>query len=710
MSFKVQVGPPRIAIHQAMTVLVCDPDGQIAGDDQHGLFFRDTRVIGAWNASIDGVAWDLLSGGAIGYDLARVFMTNPAVSDIKRGTLAFVLSREIAGGMHEDLDITNHGGKPVAFVLRIQIQTDFADLFDVKARRTPNRGTVTTTWAPNTLTADYRNRDFRRGLGISVEAEGPPPRVMIGPDHDERTITLTFAIALHPGESWHACLRYDLTDGDETLTGPLGCAEPTDSAPAWRDAVLKIATPNAAFQQFCGQASDDLAALRLPMTVDGAAVTMPAAGLPWFVAPFGRDSLIVSLQAMSLYPDFALGSLAVLGQWQASEYDDRRDAEPGKIMHELRYGEMAHFKLVPHTPYYGTADATPLFLIALHEAWKATGDAALLDRHLDHAERALAWIDTDGDRDGDGFQEYQARAPGGYENMAWKDSGDSINHPDGTPVRGPKALCELQGYVYDAWIRVAEIFDVLRQPDKAAALRAKAAALFEKFNATFWNETEGFYALTLDGDKRPVFSVASNPGHLLWSGIVPRDRAARVVKRLMQADMFGGWGIRTLSSRHVCYNPYSYQNGSVWPHDNSLIALGMRRYGFAAEAATIAHAVTDAASYFESFQIPELYAGLTRDRLSFPVRYAGANVPQAWAAGSAFALLQAMLGIAPDAPNNLLYVDPALPDWLPEVTLRDLRCGANRYDIRFRQGESPEILRGDPATVVTGIRPGAAPR
>ena len=365
---------------------------------------------------------------------------------------------------------------------------------------------------------------------------------------------------------------------------------------------------------------------------------------------------------------------------------------------------------MPHTPYYGTADATPLFLIALHEAWKATGDAALLDRHLDHAERALAWIDTDGDRDGDGFQEYQARAPGGYENMAWKDSGDSINHPDGTPVRGPKALCELQGYVYDAWIRVAEIFDVLRQPDKAAALRAKAAALFEKFNATFWNETEGFYALTLDGDKRPVFSVASNPGHLLWSGIVPRDRAARVVKRLMQADMFGGWGIRTLSSRHVCYNPYSYQNGSVWPHDNSLIALGMRRYGFAAEAATIAHAVTDAASYFESFQIPELYAGLTRDRLSFPVRYAGANVPQAWAAGSAFALLQAMLGIAPDAPNNLLYVDPALPDWLPEVTLRDLRCGANRYDIRFRQGESPEILRGDPATVVTGIRPGAAPR
>ena len=702
MSFKVQVGPPRIAIHQAMTVLICDPNGQIAGDDQHGLFFRDTRVIGAWTASIDGAEWDLLSGGAIGYDLARAYMTNPALPDIQRGTLAFVLSRTVDGGLHEDLDITNHGRTPVAFELRIGIGTDFADLFDVKARRSPNRGVITTEWSPDmrTLKAIYRNQDFLRGLTIAIE--GTAASYADG--------VLRFSIALHPGESWHACLRYDLVDGDETVSGPFGCAEPTDSAPAWRDSVLKIEASDAAFHQFCAQASDDLAALRLPMTIDGESVTMPAAGLPWFVAPFGRDSLIVSMQAMTLYPDFARGSLAVLGHWQATGYDAWRDAEPGKIMHELRYGEMAHFKLVPHTPYYGTADATPLFLIALHEAWKATGDAALLQRHLEHAERALQWIDTDGDRDGDGFQEYQARAPSGYENMAWKDSGDSINNTDGTPVAGPKALCELQGYVYDAWIRMADVFDVLRQPDKAAALRAKAAALYAKFNATFWDDDEGFYALTLDGDKRPVFSVASNPGHLLWSGLVPRDRAVRVVRRLLQPDMFSGWGIRTLSSKHACYNPYSYQNGSVWPHDNSLIALGMRRYGFAAEAATVARAVTDAASYFESFQIPELYAGLTRDHLSFPVRYDGANVPQAWAAGSAFALLQALLGIAPDAPNNRLYVDPLLPEWLPEVTLKDLRCGQNCYDIRFRRGAAAEVLRGDPTTVVTGVRPGAEPR
>ncbi len=703
MSFKVQVGPPRIAIHRAMTLLVADPDGQISGTDQNGLFSSDTRVIKAWVATLNGARWEVLSGGAVSYDVARVFLTNPPdIAGIPRRTLSFVISRSIGGGMHEDLDIANHGAQLVRFNLEIQIETDFADLFDVKAGRSPKRGETTTDWAPDaqTYTATYRNQDFLRGLTIAIE----------GAHALHENSRFTFPIALHPGETWHACLRYDLTDGTETLPGPMGCVAPIDNAKAWRESVLKIEASDANFHQFCAQATDDLAALRLPMEIEGTTVTMPAAGLPWFVVPFGRDSLIVSMQAMPLYPDFARGSLTVLGHWQATAYDAKREAEPGKIMHELRYGELAHFKLIPHTPYYGTADATPLFLIALHEAWKATGDRTLLERHLRHAEAALIWIDRDGDRDGDGFQEYHAHTPTGYENMAWKDSGDAINNPDGTPVKGPKALCELQGYVYDAWLRTAEIYDALSQPENAANLRTKAAALSKKFNATFWDEKEGFYALTLDGEKRPVFSVASNPGHLLWSGIVPKDRAARVINRLMQPDMFTGWGIRTLSSQHACYNPYSYQNGSVWPHDNSLIAMGMHRYGFHEQAATIARAISDAASYFQSFQIPELYAGLKREPMSFPVRYAGANVPQAWAAGSAFALLQSLLGIAPDAPNGTLYVDPHLPDWLPEITLRDLRCGPNIYDIKFHRDAAAEILHGDPATVKTGIRPGSEPR
>jgi glycogen debranching enzyme len=436
----------------------------------------------------------------------------------------------------------------------------------------------------------------------------------------------------------------------------------------------------------------------LPLRGTDHMVFLPAAGLPWFIAPFGRDSLIASLQAMLVYPEFAAGTLDVLARYQATEIDDYRDAEPGKILHELRYGELAYFKLIPHTPYYGTADATPLYLTALHAAWRASGDRSLIERHLQTIEGCLTWIDKYGDRDGDGFQEYQTRSPAGYENMGWKDSGDAVMYLDGTLVRGPKALCELQGYVYDAWLRVAEIYDELGNKPRAAKLRKKAAELFKRFNEVFWDDETGFYAFALDGEKQKVLSVASNVGQCLWSGIVAPERAAAVVKRLLRADMWSGWGIRTLSAKHCAFNPYNYQTGAVWPHDNSLIALGMRRYGFAAEAAAVARAISGAASHFLLNQLPELYAGLQRDPTNFPVQYLGANVPQAWAAGSSFMLLQAMLGIQHDAPRGKLFVDPALPDWLPDVELTDLRLGRHRFNIRFwRDGKDTvfDVLSGN---------------
>jgi glycogen debranching enzyme len=368
----------------------------------------------------------------------------------------------------------------------------------------------------------------------------------------------------------------------------------------------------------------------------------------------------------------------------------------------MRYGELAHFKLIPHTPYYGTADATPLYLITLHAAWRATGDRALLQRHLETAERCLSWIDKYGDHDGDGFQEYQTRSPVGYENMGWKDSGDSVVYPDGSLVKGPKALCELQGYVYSAWIRMAEVFDALETPDRAQALRQKAAALFDRFNEAFWDEELGFYAYALDGDKKKVLTIASNAGHCLWSGIVPAERAKKVVERLVAPDMWTGWGIRTLSANHPAFNPYNYQTGSVWPHDNAIIAAGFKFYGFGAEAARIAHDISRAAGYFSFNQLPELYTAFQRDETNFPVQYIGANVPQAWAAGSCFMLIQALLGFLPDAPRNKLYVDPLLPGWLPDLTVQDLRIGKHRMDIRFwREGEQTEfeVIRGDPRLV-----------
>jgi glycogen debranching enzyme len=702
MPFKVQVGPPQIAIHQAMTVLVTESDGQIRWPSDKGLYFFDTRVISAWSVYANGAPWDLLNGGAVNFDAARIFLTNQAFltedGAIPRQTLAFEIARVLDQGLHEDLDITNHGQKPVRFNLEIAIRSDFADVFDVKAKRDIRRGHINTDWSEThqTLRTTYRNADFSRSVAVSVGMCDSSAVFANG--------RLSFEVKLPPHGRWHCCLMYEFSDGDKHYHSPNECvvdADKSEQAQAhrdWRETVLKLRTSNEEFYRFYHQAIDDMAALRLPMAGTDHMVFLPAAGLPWFMAPFGRDSLIVSLQNILVYPEFARGSLEVLGGWQAKERDDFRDAEPGKIMHERRYGELAHFQLIPHTPYYGTADATPLYLVTLHAAWRAIGDRALLEKYLPNAEAALDWIDHYGDRDGDMFQEFQTRSPVGYENMDWKDAGDSMVYVDGSPVRGPKALCELQGYVYDAWVRMAEVFDALGKPDRAKALRLKAAALFTKFNEAFWDEESGFYAYMLDGEKQKVMSVASNQGHLLWSGIVPPERAARVVHRLMQPDMNSGWGIRTLSSRHPAFNPYSYQNGSVWPHDNSLIALGFKRYGFAAEAGHVARDISEAASHFLLNQLPELYAGVQRNGANFPVQYLGANVPQAWAAGSCFALLQAMLGVQPDAPNNRLYVDPDLPAWLPDVTLLDLRLGRKHLDIRFRRdGDKTvwEVLRGD---------------
>ena len=703
MSFKVQVGPAQIAIHQGQTVLLTETDGRVNWPSKCGLYFRDTRLISAWAIYANGEVWDLLNGGAVAPHAASIFLTNRAFETedgpIAARTLGLVIGRHVNGGLHEDIEITNNSQKPVRFNLEVAMRADFADIFEVKGNNIVRRGHIVTSWATKRqiLRMTYRNKDFCRELIVRTgEGDGRPTVYANG--------RLSFDIELKPGQPWHRCLIYDLVDGSKRFRASKECIHSSTTSDhsrnmdEWRRTVLKIETSNEEFYRCYNQGVQDMAALRLPLQGMDHMVFVPAAGLPWFVALFGRDTLIVSLQTMIVYPEFAAGTLEVLAQYQATERDDYRDAEPGKILHELRYGELAHFKLIPHTPYYGTADATPLYLIALHAAWKATGDQTLIERHLPNAEACLTWIDKYGDRDGDGFQEYQTRSKAGYENMAWKDSGDSVMYPDGTLVRGPKALCELQGYVYDAWLRMAQIYDELDNKRAANRLRKKAAILFERFNEVFWDEKSSFYAYALDGDKKKVLSVTSNVGQCLWSGIIAPERAAAVVKRLMQKDMWSGWGIRTLSSDHPSFNPYNYQTGAVWPHDNSLIALGMRRYGFDAEAAALARDISGAASHFLLNQLPELYAGLQRDPTGFPVQYLGANVPQAWAAGTPFALLQAMLGIQQDAPRGKLYVDPLLPVWLPDVTLTDLRLGRRRFNVRFwRDGKETlfEVLRGN---------------
>jgi glycogen debranching enzyme len=688
MPVEINVGPPVLTINNGSTFMVTDIAGHVAADSEQGVFRRDTRFVSYYEISANGIPWVRLTSSTLTYYGARIYLTNgPFITtegEIEEGTLSLVISRSVSDGIHEDLDISNFGRKRVCFNLEVALRSDFADLFEVKSHRFVRRGRIETNWDKQRqeLRTSYANRDFHRSFIYKIAADSPA---------DDANGRITFEIDLQPGSSWHSCCQYCLIEHGDALSSGRSCLLKSSETKFdslhrdWLNQTTSLTSGNEDIYRLYRQSVSDMGALRLYEHDSGNDLWLPAAGVPWFVTIFGRDSLIVSLQNMMISPGFALGALRMLAEFQATEVDDWRDAQPGKILHELRRGELAHFHQVPHTPYYGTADATPLYLIALHETWKWLGDDALLREYRDVALRCLEWVDRYGDLDGDGFQEYQTRSSQGYENLGWKDAGDAVVYPDGSQVKQPKALCELQGYVFDARMRMAEVFDVLGEEERAVSLRAKAAELQRRFEQHFWCEDVGFYAFALDAKKQPVRTIASNPGHLLWSGIASRDHAEQVVKRMFQPDLWSGWGIRTLSAHNPAYNPFSYQLGSVWPHDNGIIAMGFKRYGFFAEAARIARDISEAASYFVSYQLPELYAGIERRPGTFPVQYRGANVPQAWAAGSVFHLLQAILGLQADAPQHLLYVDPHLPKWLPDLLLRGMMVGEAKVDIRFWQ-------------------------
>jgi glycogen debranching enzyme len=695
MPVEVSVGPQALIINHGTTFAVTDLQGEIASGSEQGMFHDDTRFVSSYRIFTNGERCVLLTSGTPTYYLARVHMMNRAFAtedgDVAQGTLGIVLTRAVSDGIHEDVDVTNHGIQPVRFNLELAIRSDFADLFEVKAHRFVRRGRIVTELREDgsEVRTSYTNRDFQRELCQRFSNSASLPVYANG--------RATFEVRLEPGATWHTCNHYRFLDGNGGEGRERSCADGfshgvfDEMQRRWLERATWLTSANEDVYRVYRQCLEDMGALRLYDHDVSEDVWVPAAGVPWFVALFGRDSLIASLQSMLVNPGFARGALRTLARFQATEVDDWRDAQPGKILHELRVGELAHFHRVPHTPYYGTADATPLYLVALHEAWRWLGDAGLLRQYREVALRCLEWIDRYGDLDGDGFQEYRTRSPMGYENMGWKDAPDAVVYPDGRPVRQPKALCELQGYVFDAWRRMAEMFDELGEPERAAALGRKAADLQRRFEEAFWCEDIGCYAFCLDPDKQPVRVVASNAGHLLWSGIASPEHAGRVVRRLFEPDMRSGYGIRTLSAHNPAYNPFSYQRGSVWPHDNGIIALGFKRYGFAAEAAKVARDISEAASHFASYRLPELYAGIEQRRDGFPVVYLGANVPQAWAAGSIFHLLQAILGIQADAPRERLYVDPELPPWLSEVTLHGLAIGQAKVDLRFRRdGERSE--------------------
>jgi glycogen debranching enzyme len=694
---RVTVGPPILMINHGSTFMSTDLGGQINPHSHLGIFADDTRFLSNYSCYIDGHPWIRLTSATTTYYAARVYLINPEFTcrqgKVSQGDLSLIISRTVEEGIHEDLDITNNACQPVTFNLEIALASDFADIFEVESQEYVRRGHIETKWCEteHQLETRYTNGSFSRCLMYK------PCNFTSRPYYANSRIT--FEISLEPSQTWHTCCKYNLIDHERVREAVDFCYQDMVDLSTinteierlhcqWRDSVTGIVCGNEDVVRLYRQSIEDLGSLRLYDYDFGPDIWLPAAGVPKFVALFGRDSLIISLQNMIVHPGFARGALQKLGELQATELDEWRDAQPGKILHEIRQGELAYFAKIPHTPYYGAADTTPLFLITLHETWKWLGDNSLLQDNRDIVLRCLEWIDNYGDLDGDGFQEYQMQSPGGIENQAWKDSGDAVVYPDGSQVKAPKALCELQGYVFDAWMRMAEVFDVLGEGNFAQELRTKATQLQVRFEEHFWSEDLDCYVFALDSDKEPVRSLTSNAGHCLWSGIASPERAARVVQRLMQPDMWSGWGVRTLSTKNQAYNPYSYHLGSIWPHDNGIIAMGFKRYGFTDEVAQIAHGIFDASKYFASYRLPELFAGIERQPGAFPVPYIQANVPQGWAAASAFHLIQAILGLQADAPHQLLYVDPHLPPWLPEIELQHVEIGNSRVDLQFwRHGE-----------------------
>jgi glycogen debranching enzyme len=690
-----------------------------------GLYDSDTRVLSRLELSINGVPPVVLRAGpAAGYQ-ATIQLTNPDLfgdpvrptdaSEIvlRRQSLGIVRDRVIAGGLHERITITNYTTEPERSVVALALDADFADVFELRGLVRPRRGERLANQvdeAGGRITFAYRGLDdvvrrthvaFSTALRV-LSGQGASPGV-VTLELDETlaagaALTITVEVWHDQGESVLGRAQRPGGDADGDLSEPpprIDADRAVAMHRAWRQSSAAVDTGHKLAERALERASADL---RLLVNQDNESGELyVAAGVPWFSCLFGRDSIITSLQLMSIRPQVARNTLTLLARLQATEIDDWRDAQPGKILHELRTGELAACNEIPHTPYYGSVDATPLWLMLLDQYERWTADDELIAQLWPNALAALNWIDEYGDLDGDGFVEYRRLSDRGLGNQGWKDSADSIRNQDGTLATAPIALVEVQGYVYAARQGIARLARV-RGDEKLAHEQEQAAErLRRSFEERFWMSDPGTYALALDGQKRQVDGIASNAGHALWCGIASPERAASVARVLTSGAMWSGWGIRTLSSESVGYNPIGYHLGTVWPHDNGICAAGFARYGLHQEARKVTGALLEATKHFREARLPELFCGFDRDYSPMPVPYPVACSPQAWAAGSLFHMVAATLGMQPDARNNTLEVRrPALPDWLSNLRLRNLRVGDALVDLAFaRETESisVEVLR-----------------
>lgn len=670
------------------------PDGIVPLEGTHGfgLYYHDCRYLNGYEMKMAGMELNaLVSNAAAGF--AAVFeLANPEIEfengeHITRDQISFKWERIIDSEqltLHDLLTINNFGRQDVEFPLSFSFRCDFEDVFAVRGLLKIQPGKVNPpSWEDGSLRFLYDGEDgVYRNLSIHFDPQ---------PDQTDGT-QVEYYVHLDSRESREILVSLVVSEGrDKDQLQNIDDYDPDlkkieayfqKESKDWLENQTKISTDSLLLNGIMDRSLHDVRTLRNQIEGED----FFSAGVPWYVTLFGRDSLITGLQMLAYNPDIAAQTLRILAKYQGSQVNDYRDEEPGKILHELRIGELAHLNKIPHTPYYGTIDATPLFLILLSQHAHWTGDLSLFEDLRSNVDRALDWMADYGDADHDGYLEYNNKSKQGVVNHGWKDSGESIVNADGSLATQPIELVEVQGYAYLARLGMAKLFDQIGEEDKAMQLRTEAQQLCEQFNRDFWLEDLGIYALALQADNKPCAVVASNPGQALWTGIVDSQKADKTVQRLMQADMFNGWGIRTLSADNMCYNPTGYHVGTVWPHDNAIIMAGFRRYRHDQEAMRIFKSIVEAAMNFEHYRLPEVFAGFNRQDYNVPVRYPVACHPQAWSAGSVPFMITTLLGMEADAfEHKLRIVRPILPDFVDRIQVRSLRVGDATVGINFER-------------------------
>jgi len=675
--------PPRTLKH-GDTFALFDHYGDLASrrGNSLGIYHRDTRHLSRLKLTVERCSPLLLSSTVrTNNALLDVDLTNPDLSRngmvvLPKDTIHIQRMKFLWQGVcHETITCRNYGDSEITLRIDLDFDADFADLFEVRGFKRTRRGQVTASRPANhTARFEYASLD---GTQRRTDLEFSPAPAELQPRHAR------FALTLGCNEHRSISVSIRCFPGDENRQGVFKALRAARRA--MRDTARRsatITTSNSVVNEVLARSTADIGML-LTDTEHG---PYPYAGVPWFSTAFGRDGIVTAMQLLWLNPSIARGVLLYLAAYQSQNEDPARDAEPGKILHETRKGELAALGEVPFGLYYGSIDSTPLFICLAGMYWQTTGDMPTIDRIWPNIVAALEWMDSYGDPDGDGFLEYRRRRDSGLVNQGWKDSNDAVFHADGALAEAPIALCEVQGYAYLARIQAARLATARNDHAAATQLTAKAELLRQRFEAQFWDDDLGMYALALDGDKRPCRVRTSNAAQVLFTGIAAPDRAARMVAILAGSEFQSGWGIRTVSEREKRYNPASYHNGSIWPHDNSLVALGLARYGYSEQAASLTGSLLDAASHMDLRRLPELFCGMRRRREKGPILYPVACSPQAWAAGTPFALLQACMGLEIDASQGIARLRyPCLPDSVDELQVRGLPIGDARVDLVLRR-------------------------